>query len=89
MVAQKVHETGVPQAAQEHAATARDTVANTAAQARDAAVEQAAAAREMAAQKYDELSAEVCVLSGLQARYLIVLYITLCMWRRAVCFSDL
>ncbi|BDA47141.1 hypothetical protein COCOBI_09-5960 [Coccomyxa sp. Obi] len=57
-VAQKVHETGVPQAAQEHAATARDTVANTAAQARDTAVEQAAAAREAAAQKYDELSAE-------------------------------
>lgn len=59
-----MHETGVPQAAQEHAATARVTVANTAAQARDTAVEQAAAAREAAAQKYDELSAEVRVLSG-------------------------
>ena len=59
MVAQKVHETGVPQAAAEHAATARDTVAGTAASARDRAAEHAAAAREVAAAKYSDLTAEV------------------------------
>ena len=59
MVAQKVHETGLPQVAAEHAASARDTVAGTAATARDRAAEHAAAAREVAAAKYSDLSAEV------------------------------
>lgn len=59
LVAQKVHETGLPQVAAEHAATARDTVAGTAATARDRAAEHAAAAREVAAAKYSDLSAEV------------------------------
>ena len=59
LVAQKVHETGLPQVAAEHAATARDTVAGTAATACDRAAEHAAAAREVAAAKYSDLSAEV------------------------------
>jgi hypothetical protein len=63
LVAQKVHETGLPQVAAEHAATARDTVAGTAATARDRAAEHAAAAREVAAAKYSDLSAEVSRIS--------------------------
>ncbi|EIE21742.1 hypothetical protein COCSUDRAFT_56195 [Coccomyxa subellipsoidea C-169] len=58
VVAQKVHETGLPQAAAGHAATARDTAAGTAATARDRAAEHAAAAKEVAAAKYSDLSAE-------------------------------
>lgn len=54
-----MHETGVPQAAAEHAATARDTLSGTAATARDRAAEHAATARDAATAKYSELTAEV------------------------------